>query len=206
MAIIYKITNNINDKVYVGVTTKTLEERMKIHIQDSKSSRCEKRALYRAFNEIGIDKFQIIYIEEIEDDKKFEREIFWIDKLKSFKDGYNETYGGAGKSYLDEELIIKMYTKFKNISLVAKKLNYDIGQVSTILKNNNIKTLTKKEASIRALSKPVNRYKLDGTYLRSYQSASQAMRENPKFLSSKISEVARGNRKTHGGYIWKFKK
>jgi hypothetical protein len=34
---IYKITNKINKKVYVGKTTKTIEERFKKHIQNAKN-------------------------------------------------------------------------------------------------------------------------------------------------------------------------
>lgn len=34
--IVYKATNTNNNKVYIGITTKTLEHRMKIHKKDSK--------------------------------------------------------------------------------------------------------------------------------------------------------------------------
>ena len=51
MAYIYKITNLINGKVYIGKTSeKTIEERFKIHIKDSKKEHCEKRPLYDAMN------------------------------------------------------------------------------------------------------------------------------------------------------------
>lgn len=43
MAYIYKITNNINGKIYIGKTEFSVEKRFKEHCQDSKKERCEKR-------------------------------------------------------------------------------------------------------------------------------------------------------------------
>ena len=54
MAYIYVIKNDINDKVYIGKTQKSIQERFKKHIQDSKRKCCEKRPLYNAINKYGI--------------------------------------------------------------------------------------------------------------------------------------------------------
>ena len=40
MAIVYKITNTVNGKIYIGYTSRTLEERWKEHIYRSKKSKC----------------------------------------------------------------------------------------------------------------------------------------------------------------------
>ena len=50
-------------------------------------------------NKYGIEHFHIELIEET--DNPEEREIYWIEKLGSFKNGYNATLGGDGKKYLD---------------------------------------------------------------------------------------------------------
>ena len=42
MAYIYKIINNINQKIYIGKTSSTIEKRFKEHCNDSKKERCEK--------------------------------------------------------------------------------------------------------------------------------------------------------------------
>ena len=42
MAFIYKITNDINDKVYIGKTLSSVEKRWKEHLKDSKNRRYEK--------------------------------------------------------------------------------------------------------------------------------------------------------------------
>ena len=46
MAFIYKITNSINDKIYIGNTSKTLEERFQQHYKDSRKERFKHRPLY----------------------------------------------------------------------------------------------------------------------------------------------------------------
>ena len=46
MAYIYKITNQINGKVYIGKTLSSIEERWKEHCKDYKREYCEKRPLY----------------------------------------------------------------------------------------------------------------------------------------------------------------
>ena len=54
---IYKITNRLNQKAYIGKTIYTVEERWQEHIRDSKRDRCKDRPLYRAMNKYGIENF-----------------------------------------------------------------------------------------------------------------------------------------------------
>lgn len=76
MGYIYKITNLINGKEYIGKTSLTIEERFKQHIRDSRRRAFEKRPLYDAINKYGVDNF---IIEEVEQcDEKF---IKWKRKL-----------------------------------------------------------------------------------------------------------------------------
>ena len=41
MAYIYKITNQINGKIYIGKTLKTISSRWKEHCREAKRVRCE---------------------------------------------------------------------------------------------------------------------------------------------------------------------
>ena len=68
MGYIYCITNLINNKRYVSKTTSTIEDRWKIHCQDSRKDRCKKRPLYSAFNKYGLENFKIEELEYLEDD------------------------------------------------------------------------------------------------------------------------------------------
>ena len=60
---IYKITNRLNQKAYIGKTIYTVEERWQEHIRDSKRDRCKDRPLYRAMNKYGIENFSIEQID-----------------------------------------------------------------------------------------------------------------------------------------------
>ena len=94
MGYIYKITNNINGKVYIGKTTKTVEERWKGHL---KKMNYKKNKFYNALNKYGIDNFTIEEIEECDDDLLNEEEIYWINFYNSYENGYNSTGGGDGR-------------------------------------------------------------------------------------------------------------
>lgn len=96
MGYIYKITNVINEKVYIGQTSKTIQERFAAHI--SKAKQKVNRYLYDAMNHYGYENFIIEEIEECSNDKLDEREIYWINFYQSTlkEKGYNMTIGGGG--------------------------------------------------------------------------------------------------------------
>ncbi len=90
--IIYKIENNINGKIYIGLTTKGLGKRIAQHVIENKSH------VQRALNKYGLQSFTISVIDEA-DSKEIlcEKEQYWIKfyDCKSPK-GYNLTDGGDG--------------------------------------------------------------------------------------------------------------
>lgn len=87
--LVYKITNKLNGKTYVGKTSKSIEERFKKHFYNHWSG---ETYLYRAMRKHGFDNFEIDIIEEVVDDLD-EREKFWISELQP---DYNMTDGGEG--------------------------------------------------------------------------------------------------------------
>lgn len=90
---IYKITNLITKKIYVGQTKRTLESRLMGHFYDSK--RCDYY-FARSIRKHGIKNFIIELIEEVENEYILnERERYWIKELNSIKpNGYNIENGG----------------------------------------------------------------------------------------------------------------
>lgn len=93
MAYIYSITNNINQKQYVGLTRQVNPyDRWKKHLQDSKYN--SQYAIHCAIRKYGEDNFKFRVIEECSDDKVEEREIHYITKFNTFYEGYNATLGG----------------------------------------------------------------------------------------------------------------
>ena len=110
--VIYSITNKVNNKIYVGKTIKSLEERFAAHINTTKYG--SQSYLHRAIRKYGIKNFTISVIEDnISTEHTLnEREIFWIKELKP---EYNMTLGGEGSSgrVLSEESRHKMSLKSK---------------------------------------------------------------------------------------------
>ena len=95
VGIIYKITNLINGKIYVGQTRRTLEERIGEH------KRHKNGLIGLAIKKYGWKNFKVEVLEECtSSDQLNEREIFWIAKLNcKIPNGYNKTDGGDG-SYI----------------------------------------------------------------------------------------------------------
>ena len=206
MAYIYKITNDINEKIYIGKTESSIEKRFKEHCKDAFRDRNEKRPLYSAMRKYGIENFHIELIEETQCPE--DREIYWIKYYNSYKTGYNATLGGDGKKYIDDILVISQYTDLKNQEEVAKKLNIDPQTVRNILRNNNIKIIKNptKCKSVKQLDK-------NGVELNTFHSCGEAARYlyNNKYseakigtITNKITECANNKRKTAYGFLWKF--
>lgn len=92
--LIYIIRNNVNNKVYIGQTTKSLEERWKGHLSQCRSG--QPFHLYRAMRKYGIDNFYPeILVDNIRSrDELNQLEQYYIDKFDSVANGYNMALGG----------------------------------------------------------------------------------------------------------------
>lgn len=97
MAIIYLITNQINNRQYIGRTYKTIEKRWTEHVSASKNKECGM-LLPLAIAKHGVENFTQIILETCDDDIVGLREMYWINELKSHVEhgGYNLTLGGDG--------------------------------------------------------------------------------------------------------------
>ena len=94
--IIYKATNKLNDKVYIGQTTKSLDTRIKGHINHCKDI-TRKYHFTNALRKYNIDDFNWeIICECIDLNDLNEKEIYYIKYFDTLKNGYNSTIGGEG--------------------------------------------------------------------------------------------------------------
>lgn len=203
MPYIYKITNTINNKVYIGKTVESIEERWKEHCHDYKRHRCEKRPLYNAMNKYGIENFTIAEIEQCDLSILNEREIYWIKFFNSYETGYNATKGGDGTVSADYDLIYKLYQHYKLMSVVMDLTGYDRSTVAKALESYGIDKNTRKVNSIAAISKPVAKCDLKtGEVLEVYPSVVEAERQNGNPWH--IADVCKGKRKSCKGYSWKY--
>jgi group I intron endonuclease len=89
---IYKITNSINEKVYIGQTWRTINKRFSSH--KIKKSGCRK--LVNAFNKHDRYNFNIEIIVTCDNQMTADYlETFWINTYDSIKNGYNIKTGGS---------------------------------------------------------------------------------------------------------------
>jgi group I intron endonuclease len=93
MGYIYKITNKLNNKCYIGQTINDVENRWNDH-RKCIGTQHGCPGLRRAFEKYGLDnfKFEVVIICFNKDMSKYEKE--YIKKYDSYKNGYNLTHGG----------------------------------------------------------------------------------------------------------------
>lgn len=205
MGIIYKIYNDINDKVYIGKTLGTIEKRFKEHIKDSKKVTNEKRPLYNAMNKYGIDNFHISIIENnVNVEILSERENYWIQYYDSYNNGYNATLGGDGKILYNYKEIADKYKELQNEKMVAEYFQCDTFTVRVACKENNVKILTPAEMSKKNCSKKIAQLDKDTEeILNVFNSVSEAFRFLNKTKSGGIAKACNEN-KVYIGYKWKY--
>ena len=97
---IYKIVFP-NDKHYIGLSTRTLDERKKEHLHQAKLKQ-PKQVVHKALKKFNMmDTFELILIDDSAKsiDELYEKEKFYIQQYNSYyknKKGYNMTLGGEG--------------------------------------------------------------------------------------------------------------
>ena len=132
---IYKITNKVNGKIYIGKAQYGYKNRFKEHLQTAKSKRYSVSHLYSAMNKYGYDNF---YVEKIDERDTIEElndcEKYWISKLDSTNPsiGYNLEGGGNGGNFWDN------LTPDEKDTLSSKISEKSLGRVM-ITKNNKMK-------------------------------------------------------------------
>lgn len=92
---IYKITNLLNGKSYIG-QSKNIENRWRNHRWRYKYKEREHLFLYQAMRRYGIENFSFEVLEECNEEDLDALEIKYIEQYRSFPDGYNMTGGGNG--------------------------------------------------------------------------------------------------------------
>jgi group I intron endonuclease len=136
---IYKITNKVNNKVYIGFTQDT-ETRWKNH------RNCKlDRPLYNSIKKHGIDNFsfEIIYKSDDRDHTLLIMEPYFIELYEAYTKGYNCVKGGINTNTDEhrQKLSDRMKTNnpMKNPETAAKVSKSLMGKKPTITKERNEK-------------------------------------------------------------------
>ena len=172
---IYIIRNKINNKVYIGQTTQSVNERFKQHCKPSEHKR-HKYTLYRAMTKYGVENFYYEIIEEnIPVDKLDAKEIYYIEKYNSYvkNNGYNSTKGGDGRlinKIQNIEYVILEIKKGRFISDIAKEIGVHPYTIRRCLHKNGI--ISSRELKPEYVERPdlqtVSRDKIDELFQNGY--------------------------------------
>ena len=213
MSYIYKITNDINEKVYVGKTNISLKERFQAHCKDAFKERNEQRPLYSAMRKYGCDHFHIDLIEQCDTSLASEREQYWIGYYQGYSDGYNATLGGDGKQLYDHEKIAHRLLECPYPIQIAQEFNCSVDLISIIAKEYQIPIKNLGQELNVNNKRSINQYTKQNKLIQTFVSISKAVNwlyQNkiiPNASSgarSHISEVASGKRKSAYGYLWRY--
>lgn len=143
---IYKITNKINGKSYIGQTIQNVKERFYQHCATKCSKAILNMVIHKAINKYGKSNFTIEVIEEVESTNLNDRERYWIKYYDSYSNGYNSTKGGQDGiklfKNLDIESIIREYKSGKSLREIGRLFNVDKQTIKDLLVRNNINLRT----------------------------------------------------------------
>ena len=195
MGYIYKISNTVNNKIYIGQTSRTVEKRWNLHKRTAKnpSYLSYSYPLYQAMRKYGIDNFQIEVIEETDNKNLNEREVYWISYYDSYNKGYNMTLGGEGHYKYEDEDFLELWNQGYNAAQITEMLHCDRHTVA-----DRLSQLVPNYSSLQKERQTPSRYSFE---------KEQKIRECwDKGMSSKqIQEELGINRKGIKGYLIKYK-
>lgn len=223
--IIYKCTNKINGKMYIGKTYK-FEKRKREHIYDIGNG----LPFHKALNKYGLENFDWEVIDHSKSDKEIkEKEVYWIKKLNTCihsknSNGYNITLGGEGGvswnskpivmfdmngNYADEFIscacaAVLMDMDRKSIERAARLKSSRSGNYQWRYKDEwNGKNIGKYQRPNVTSNKKVVQLDMDGKYIATYNSlkdASKVTKTRRTSISSCLTEFI----KTANKFIWVY--
>ena len=211
--IIYKAQNLENGYVYVGITTKSIDERRKDH--EKKANNGQRQQFQEAISTYGASAFIWEQIDTASStDELAQKEKQYIYENNSKEHGYNCDSGGGFKKTvyqysLKDGSLIQSFDSLEKASITInahkKQLSRACLSVNQIFGGfrwsyHNIKTI--KPIQDRRL-RTVKQYDLNWTWVKTFSSIAVASWQTGVNKTS-IAKVCRGERKTAGGYIWRY--
>ena len=210
--IVYAVTNKETKKMYVGVTTKSLEERKKDHIKKSKKGKSYE--FQHAIATYGAEAFNWQQVDTANSiDELAQKEKEYILKYNSKEGGYNSDCGGGIQKTvyqydISTRKIVGEYQSLKEagdtVSLTRQSLSkvcLSVNKVSNGFVWSYSSTFPKHINDNRR--KVVQQFSLEGKFINEYKSVSEASKDTGCNKTG-IGKVSRGERKSCGGYLWKY--
>ena len=199
---IYKITNKITNRVYIGQSLRC-KTRWSQHKWSLKNKLHSNQYLQNSFNKYGIDIFSFDIIEECTNDILDIKEQCWKDyyisigKIYNFGECVKSPMLGIPRSFETKEKI--------KISNTGKKHSIETKQKMSLSSMGKKKTLSHCENIKKTKSKyfkKIERIDINTGEVKEYESISEASRDG--FSRSKINLCCTNRRKKHANYYWKY--
>ena len=210
MGYIYKITNKIDSKIYIGQTTQNLEDRWKGHLKERNNCRYLKSALKK----YGTENFEFQLICITFDDCLDDMEIKYIDFFNCLvPNGYNLRLGGNSGRHNEEtkrKIAEALKNRYKNGLVHPQFGKHPSEETRKKLseakkgKKHSQKSVEKRIITQRnKRNQKIIQFDLQGNKLNSFDSCKEA----GKYIGTTASNICmclKGKTKTAKGYIWKY--
>lgn len=193
---IYKVTNMVNGKVYIGQTIQSVKDRWYRHCQKKCLSDEERNMqIKRAIFKYGKENFKVETLEECSQSQLDERERYYISYFNSHKEGYNSTDGGQSGGrplQVPEEYwkdIADLYEFGFSLRAIGREFGIDKRAVKKVLQRQGI--------TIRS----VRNYKMTSEIRSEIVNAAsngisrKEIMEKYKISASYLSQLISGNRR-----------
>ena len=154
--VIYRITNTVNNKIYIGQTTREINERINEYKRGYRENHYFNQYLLNSFNKYGFDCFIFEVIDNANSIEELnEKEINYIAQYNSTDRnlGYNIESGGRN-SKPSEETLIKMSESHKGIKQTEDWINKRIAKIGTEDAKKYGKEKTDEERTYLSINSP----------------------------------------------------
>jgi group I intron endonuclease len=207
---VYKITNKLNGKVYIGSST-NLEQRKMDHFKPSTLvSHRSHLPLYQDIKCYGVENFNFEVIEYCKEDELVQREDFYLSKVQG-SDCYNSVYKSI--TMHDEEfseansrrLTEMNKRKWKDPEYRRQRSETSKAYQATVPYEERAKSIEGLNKYTNSIKLPVGQYDKEGNLIATFEGVREAERAM-NLPNDTIGKVCRGvkYRKTAAGFVWKY--
>ena len=221
---IYKIWNDVNDKIYIGMTSQTPECRFYQHLKEHRRTDQTHIGYFdKIIGELGSENFHYTILKLLTDSnkdhlimmlKKFEK--YYIKKYKSNLYGYNISAGGDdyciyNKPVWQYDLDGNFLNEYESITQAANITGIYKTEISHCCNKKRIKRTgeflwafkgEKCEPYVSRVNKSVTKYDLDGNYIQTYECVNSISQD--KKMRRKIRDCCSGYKYSVNGFVYRY--
>ncbi|WP_281227590.1 NUMOD1 domain-containing DNA-binding protein [Flavobacterium aquiphilum] len=212
-SIIYKAENTFTGEVYIGATTKSLEERKQDHLQ--KSNKKVGSYFQEAIGTYGPEAFNWEQLDTaVNPNELAQKESKYIYDFKAQEEGYNSDRGGGIQKNIyqfdrNSGVLVATYDNLENaaisVSAKAKSISNACLGYNKSCKgfywsySDVLNPIEKADSRIKSVSQ----YSMDEDFIEIFESASEASRKTGVSKTC-ITRCCRGEREQSGGFLWEY--